>query len=157
VGGNMAAIVSLLAKERHGPALRAQILFWPVTDAHFENSSYRQFAEGHFLTRGMMKWFWDNYTTNVDERRSILASPLQATTEQLAGLPPALVQTAEFDVLRDEGEAYARKLQAAGVDVVAVRYAGTIHDFGLLNALSRVPSTRQALHQAAEMLQQRLQ
>ncbi len=157
VGGNMAAVVSLLVKERHGPALRAQILFWPVTDAHFENTSYTQFAEGHFLTRGMMQWFWDNYTTSAEERRSIHASPLQATAEQLAGLPPALVQTAESDVLRDEGEAYARKLQAAGVEVVAVRYAGTIHDFGLLNALSRVPSTRQALHQASETLRQRLQ
>jgi acetyl esterase len=157
VGGNMAAVVSLLAKERNGPALRAQILFWPVTDAHFENASYGQFAEGHFLTRSMMEWFWSNYTTSADERRSIHTSPLLATTEQLAGLPPALVQTAEFDVLRDEGEAYARKLQAAGVEVVAARYAGTIHDFGLLNALSRVPSTRQALHQAAETLRQRLQ
>lgn len=157
VGGNMAAVVCLMAKERQGPALRAQILFWPVTDAHFENASYVQFAEGHFLTRGMMQWFWDNYTTSADERRSIHASPLLATADQLAGLPPALVQTAEFDVLRDEGEAYARKLQAAGVEVVAVRYAGTIHDFGLLNALSRVPSTRQALHQAAETLRLRLQ
>ena len=156
VGGNMAAVVSLMAKERRGPALRAQILFWPVTDAHFENSSYQQFAEGHFLTRGMMKWFWDNYTTSADERQSIHASPLQATGEQLAGLPPALVQTAEFDVLRDEGEAYARKLQAAGVEVVALRYNGTIHDFGLLNALSATPATRAALHQAAATLRERL-
>lgn len=157
VGGNMAAVVSLLAKERHGPALRSQVLFWPVTDARFDNASYNQFAEGHFLTRGMMQWFWNNYTTSSEERQSAYASPLQATSVELAGLPPALVQTAEFDVLRDEGEAYARKLQAAGVDVVAVRYAGTIHDFGLLNALSRAPSTRIALHQAAETLRQRLQ
>ena len=128
-----------------------------MTDAQFENASYTQFAEGHFLTRGMMQWFWDNYTTSAEERRSIHASPLRATAGQLAGLPPALVQTAEFDVLRDEGESYARKLQTAGVEVVAVRYAGTIHDFGLLNALSRIPSTHQALHQAAEMLRQRLQ
>jgi acetyl esterase len=156
VGGNMAAVVSLMAKERGGPALRAQILFWPVTDARFENGSYREFGEGHFLTRSMMAWFWDNYTTDAADRRHIHASPLQATKEQLHGLPPALVQTAEFDVLRDEGEAYARNLQAAGVEVVAARYAGTIHDFGLLNALSQVPSTRAALHQAAEILRQRL-
>ena len=152
VGGNMATVVSLLAKDRHGPALRAQILFWPVTDAAFENGSYQQYANGHFLTRAMMRWFWDNYTTSAEERRSIYASPLQATPDQLAGLPPALVQTAEFDVLRDEGEAYARKLQAAGVTVVATRYNGTIHDYGLLNALSEVPSTRAALRQAADTL-----
>jgi len=156
VGGNMAAVVSLMAKERGSPALRAQVLFWPVTDAHFENASYAQFAEGHFLTRSMMVWFWDNYTTDPVERRQIHASPLQATKKQLQGLPPALVQTAEFDVLRDEGEAYARNLQAAGVEVIATRYGGTIHDFGLLNALSQVPSTRAALHQAAETLRQRL-
>lgn len=156
VGGNMATVVSLMAKVRGGPALRVQVLFWPVTDAHFENSSYTQFADGHFLTRPMMIWFWDNYTVSPVERQQIHASPLLATNEQLQGLPPALVQTAEFDVLRDEGEAYARKLQAAGVEVVSARYAGTIHDFGLLNALSQVPSTRAALHQAAETLRQRL-
>jgi len=157
VGGNMAAVVSLMAKERGGPALRAQILFWPVTDAHFENDSYSQFAQGHFLTRPMMQWFWDNYTVSPTERQEIHASPLLATPAQLKGLPPALIQTAEFDVLRDEGEAFARKLQAAGVEVVAARYSGTIHDFGLLNALAQVPSTRAALHQAAETLRQRLQ
>ena len=156
VGGNMAAVVSLMAKDRSGPKLRYQVLFWPVTDAHFENSSYAQFAEGHFLTRSMMTWFWDNYTTSPQERQQIYASPLQATREQLTGLPSALVQTAEFDVLRDEGEAYARKLSAAGVTVTAVRYSGTIHDFGLLNALSQTPATRAALHQAAEALKANL-
>ena len=156
VGGNMATVVSLMAKDRHGPALRAQILFWPVTDAAFENGSYQQFAEGHFLTRAMMRWFWDNSTTNAEERHSIYASPLQATPAQLAGLPPTLIQTAEFDVLRDEGEAYARKLQAAGVTVVSTRYNGTIHDYGLLNALSNVSSTRAALRQAGETLRESL-
>ena len=156
VGGNMAAVVSLMAKDRKGPALRAQVLFWPVTDAHFENTSYAQFGEGHFLTRAMMKWFWDNYTTSPQDRQQIYASPLLATTAQLTGLPPALVQTAEFDVLRDEGEAYARKLEAAGVEVTSVRYGGMIHDFGLLNAISRMPATRTALHQASEMLKQNL-
>ena len=156
VGGNMAAVVSLMAKDRNGPKLRYQILFWPVTDAHFENSSYAQFANGHFLTRSMMTWFWDNYTTSPLERQHIYASPLQATNDQLKGLPPALVQTAEFDVLRDEGESYARKLTAAGVAVTAVRYSGTIHDFGLLNALSQTPATRAALHQAAEALKENL-
>ena len=157
VGGNMAAVVALMAKNKGTPAIRYQVLFWPVTDANFENGSYDQFAEGHFLTRNMMKWFWDNYTADITQRNEIYASPLLATTEQLKGLPPALVQTAEMDVLRDEGEAYARKLDAAGVGVTAVRYNGMIHDFGLLNALSEVPGTRSAVLVASEELKKHLQ
>lgn len=157
VGGNMAAVVALMAKEKGTPALKFQLLLWPVTDASFENASYQQFAEGHFLTRNMMKWFWDSYTTDARQRAEIHASPLRASIDQLKGLPPALVQTAEFDVLRDEGEAYARKLDAAGVPVTAVRYNGMIHDFGLLNVLSQVPATRSALQQAAEELKKHLQ
>jgi acetyl esterase len=126
-------------------------------NANFENASYDQFADGHFLTRNMMKWFWDNYTTDPKQRQDVYASPLQATTERLKGLPPALIQTAEKDVLRDEGEAYARKLDAAGVDVTVVRYNGLIHDYGLLNALSQVPSVRSAILQASEELKKRLQ
>jgi acetyl esterase len=156
VGGNMAAVVALMAKAKGAPALRAQVLFWPVTNANFENASYDEFANGHFLTKDMMKWFWDAYTTDAKQRQDIYASPLLATAEQMKGLPPALVQTAEKDVLRDEGEAYARKLDAAGVTVVSTRYSGMIHDFGLLNVLSSVPSTRAALHQASEELKQRL-
>ena len=157
VGGNMAAVVALMAKEKGTPALKFQLLLWPVTDASFENASYQQFAEGHFLTRNMMKWFWDSYTTDARQQAEIHASPLRASTDQLKGMPPALVQTAEFDVLRDEGEAYARKLDAAGVPVTAVRYNGMIHDFGLLNVLSQVPATRSALQQAAEELKKHLQ
>ncbi len=156
VGGNMATAVALMAKAKGTPALRAQVLFWPVTNANFENASYNEFANGHFLTKGMMKWFWDAYTSNPAQRQEIYASPLQATAEQLKGLPPTLIQTAEKDVLRDEGEAYARKLDAAGVKVVATRYNGMIHDFGLLNALADVPATRAALHQASEELKARL-
>ena len=156
VGGNMAAVVALMAKEKGAPALKSQVLFWPVTNASFENSSYDEFANDHFLTRNMMKWFWDAYTTDPKQRQEIYASPLLATAEQLKGLPPALVQTAEKDVLRDEGEAYARKLDAAGVSVVTTRYDGMIHDFGLLNVLSGVPATRVALHQASEELRTRL-
>ncbi len=156
VGGNMAAVIALLAKERGGPAIRYQVLFWPVTDARFDTASYERFAEGHFLTRPLMQWFWDNYTTADADRASIHASPLRATQAQLQGLPPALVQTAEFDVLRDEGEAYARNLRDAGVEVTAVRYNGTIHDFGLLNALSQTPSTKAALLQASTELRNRL-
>lgn len=156
VGGNMAAVVSLMAKEQGAPRLRAQVLLWPVTDANFDTPSYRQYADGHFLTRNMMTWFWDHYTTDQGKRREIHASPLQATPAQLQGLPPTLIQTAEFDVLRDEGEAYGRKLDAAGVQVKTVRYNGMIHDFGLLNVLADLPATRSAIDQAAQELKQRL-
>ena len=156
VGGNMAAVVSLMAKDKGTPAIKFQLLLWPVTDANFETASYNQYAEGHFLTKNMMKWFWDNYTTDANQRAEIYASPLRATTDQLKGLPPALIQTAGADVLRDEGEAYARKLDAAGVPVTAVRYNGMIHDYGLLNVVSQVPSVRSALLQASDELKQHL-
>ncbi|WP_422403717.1 alpha/beta hydrolase [Pseudomonas sp. GZD-209] len=157
VGGNMAAVVAIKAKEAGTPKLRFQALLWPVTDANFNNASYNQFAEGHFLTRNMMQWFWNSYTTDPRQRDDIHASPLRASLEQLKGLPPALVQTAEMDVLRDEGEAYARKLDAAGVSVTAVRYNGMIHDYGLLNVLSTVPAVRSAMDQAAQALKTHLQ
>lgn len=157
VGGNMAAVVALKAKEAGVPKLRFQLLLWPVTDASFETGSYQQFAEGHFLTRNMMKWFWDSYTTDPKQRAERFASPLRATPEQLKGLPPALVQTAEFDVLRDEGEAYARKLDAAGVTVTAVRVNGMIHDYGLLNPLAHIPAVQAAMRQAGNELKEHLQ
>ena len=157
VGGNMAAVVALKAKEAGTPKLSFQLLLWPVTDANLETASYNQFAQGHFLTKPLMKWFWDNYTTDPKQRAERFASPLQATTEQLKGLPPALVQTAEFDVLRDEGEAYARKLDAAGVTVTAVRYNGMIHDYGLLNPLAHISAVQAALRQAGAELKQHLQ
>ncbi|WP_348748572.1 alpha/beta hydrolase [Pseudomonas rhodesiae] len=156
VGGNMAAVVSLMAKDKGTPAIKFQLLLWPVTDANFETASYNQYAEGHFLTKNMMKWFWDNYTTDAKQRTEIYASPLRATTAQLKGLPPAMVQTAGADVLRDEGEAYARKLDEAGVPVTAVRYNGMIHDYGLLNVVSQVPAVRSALLQASDELKQHL-
>ena len=156
-GGNLAAAVTLQAKAKGTPKIRYQVLFWPVTDANFETGSYHQFANGYFLSRNMMKWFWDNYTAAPMQRKEILASPLQATTDQLKGLPPALIQVAELDVLRDEGEAYGRKLDAAGVDVTLVRYDGVIHDFGLLNAISELPATRAALQQAATGLRRHLE
>ncbi|CAE6947149.1 alpha/beta hydrolase [Ectopseudomonas khazarica] len=156
VGGNMAAVVALKAKAAGTPKLRFQLLLWPVTDANFNNASYNQFAEGHFLTRGMMEWFWDNYTSDPKQRNEIYASPLRASLEQLQGLPPALVQTAEMDVLRDEGEAYARRLNAAGVAVTSVRYNGMIHDYGLLNVVAEVPAVRSAMDQAAQALKNSL-
>ena len=152
VGGNMAAVVSLMAKEKGAPNINFQLLLWPVTDANFENASYQEFANGHFLTKNMMRWFWDNYTTKAQQRNEIYASPLRATLEQLKGLPPALIQTAQKDVLRDEGEAYGAKLDAAGVDVTVTRYNGMIHDFGLLNVLKDVPAVHSALLQASAEL-----
>lgn len=157
VGGNMVAAVALQAKERHTPAIRYQVMFWPVTDARFETGSYNQFSNGYFLSKNMMKWFWDNYTTKESDRRNILASPLEASSAQLKGLPPTLIQTAELDVLRDEGEAFGRKLDAAGVPVTVTRYNGMIHDYGLLNALSEEPTVRTALSQAAHELRTHLQ
>ena len=145
VGGNMSAALTLMAKERGGVALRQQVLFYPVTDASFDTPSYHEFAEGYFLRRDGMQWFWDQYTTDAAERAQITASPLRATTEQLTGLPPALVITAEADVLRDEGEAYAVNLREAGVPVTAVRIGGVIHDFVLLDALRDTHGAKAAM------------
>lgn len=156
VGGNMATVVALMAKDKKGPEIKLQVLFWPVTNVNFETESYNLFSKGRFLTKSLMMWMWDNYTTDPNKRKEIYASPLQATTEQLKGLPTALVQTAENDILRDEGEAYARKLDEAGVKVTATRYNGMIHDWGLLNALSEVSGTQSALLQAAAELKKAL-
>jgi acetyl esterase len=152
VGGNMAAAIVLLAKERGGPKINYQVLFYPVTDSNFDTPSYRAYQDGYFLTREAMKWFWDNYTSNQTNRKEPTVSPLQASIEQLKGLPPALVINGEFDVLRDEGEAYAHKLMDAGVLVTAVRYHGTIHDFVMLNPLSDTPAARGAIEQASHKL-----
>lgn len=156
VGGNMAAVVALMAKDKKGPEIKLQVLLWPVTNASFETASYHDFANDRFLTRNMMIWFWDNYTTNPGDRSQIYASPLLATTQQLQHLPPALVQTAENDVLRDEGEAYARKLDEAGVPVTLTRYEGLIHDYGLLNPLAHVPAIKTAILQAAVVIRETL-
>jgi acetyl esterase/lipase len=156
VGGNMTTATALRCKKEGGPQVRLQVLFWPVTDATFDTPSYHAYAEKHFLTRNMMKWFWDSYTTDAAARAEIYASPLRASLEELAGLPPALVQTAELDVLRDEGEAYARKLNLAGVEVTHLRIGGVIHDYGLLNPISQVPAVQAALRQAGNELKRRL-
>ncbi|OWA37436.1 esterase [Saccharibacillus sp. O16] len=145
VGGNMTAAITLMAKERSGPKIAKQLLFYPVTDASFETESYNQFAEGYFLMKEGMKWFWDQYTTDPAERDQITASPLRATIEQLKGLPEALVITGEADVLRDEGEAYANKLREAGVPVTAARFQGIIHDFVMLNALAETNAKKGAM------------
>src|SRR5690606_41069990 len=121
VGGKMSAVTALEAKVENGPEIKAQILLWPVTDATFSQESYRKFATDRFLTVPIMKWMWDQYTTDLEERKSIYASPLQASLEELKGLPPAVIMVAENDILRDEGEAYGRKLDQAGVEVTTVR------------------------------------
>ncbi|GAA1307296.1 alpha/beta hydrolase [Streptomyces sanglieri] len=135
VGGCMSTVFALMNKDRGGIDLKAEALLYPVTDADFGTSSYLQFAEGYYLTRDGMKWFWDAYTTDPAQRAEVYASPLRAPLEQLRGLPPTLVITDEADVLRDEGEQYAGKLREAGVDVTSVRVAGMIHDFLLLDSL----------------------
>ena len=152
VGGNMTAAVTLMAKQRGGPRLAAQLLYYPVTDASFDTDSYHQFATGYWLRRDAMQWFWDQYTTDPQERAQITASPLRAGLEELAGLPPALVVVGEADVLRDEGEAYAAKLRAAGVLVTAVRYQGIVHDFVMVNALRDTLAARAATAQGGEFL-----
>lgn len=135
VGGNMAAVLTLMAKDRGDVEIKQQILLYPVTNANFDTGSYHQFAQHYFLAREGMQWFWDQYTETDQQRDEIYASPLRASVDQLKGLPPALVITAEADVLRDEGEAYAAKLREAGVAVTQVRVGGVIHDFMMLNAL----------------------
>jgi acetyl esterase len=152
VGGNMAAAVTLMAKERGGPKISFQVLFYPVTDANFETESYKTFADGPWLTKKAMQWFWDAYLPDASKRKEITATPLNASLDQLKGLPDALTVVDENDVLRDEGEAYARKLAQAGVRVTSVRYNGTIHDFVLLNPIANTPAVRGALQQATNAL-----
>jgi acetyl esterase len=156
VGGNMAAAITLMAKQRRGPNIAFQVLFYPVTDSGFDTLSYTQFADGPWLTKRAMQWFWDAYLPDHAARREPTATPLNASPEQFAGLPEALVIVDENDVLRDEGEAYARKLSDAGVRVTSVRYNGTIHDFVMLNALADTPATRGAIAQAAGALRRAL-
>jgi len=152
VGGNMATALTILAKYRKGQRIHKQLLFYPVTNAAFDTGSYREFAEGYYLYRDGMKWFWDQYTTSESDRAHIAASPLRATVEQLKGLPDALIITDEADVLRDEGEAYAKKLLEAGVDTTAVRILGIIHDFVMLNALDETNGCRAAMDLAVSWI-----
>jgi acetyl esterase len=156
VGGNMAAALTLMAKERGDVTFVQTSMYYPVTDAAMDTASYEEFAEGYYLSRKAMEWFWDAYTTDPAERAQITASPNQATTEQLEGLPPTLLFVDEADVLRDEGEAYAAKLRLAGVPVTTVRYDGVVHDFMLLNAMSEARATRAAIAQATGFLREAL-
>jgi acetyl esterase len=152
VGGNMAAVMTLMSAARKGPKISFQILIYPVTSAAMDTRSYKDFADGPWLTAKAMSWFWDAYLPDKKKRMEIFASPLNATVAQLKGLPPAFVITDENDVLRDEGEEYASKLMSAGVEVAAVRYGGTIHDFVMLNALANTAPAKAAVCQIADVL-----
>lgn len=156
VGGNMTAVTTLKAKEAGGPNIRFQLMFWPIVDADFETGSYKLFGQDRFLTTPLMKWMYDMYIKDPAKRKDIYASPLRASIEQLKGLPPALIQVAENDVLRDEGEAYGRKLDEAGVKVTCIRYNGMIHDFGLLNGLAELPAVKSLFVHAAPELEKYL-
>jgi acetyl esterase len=156
VGGNMAAALTLMAKERGDVHFVQQCLFYPVTDAAMDTGSYQEFATGYFLTAKAMEWFWDAYLPDHAQRSAITVSPNRASEDQLAGLPPAYVCVDEADVLRDEGEAYAAKLRAAGVPTTTVRYDGITHDFMMLNPLSQTRATRGAIAQAIATLRSAL-
>lgn len=156
VGGNMTAALTLMAKERTGPKLAAQLVMYPVTDADLDTASYLEFAEGPWLTREAMRWFWDAYLPDKSRRSEPTATPLNASLEQLRGLPPAMIVTDENDVLRDEGEAYAHRLAQAGVPVTSVRYLGTIHDFVLLNPIAGAPAARGLVAQGSAFLRSAL-
>jgi acetyl esterase len=156
VGGGMTAALALMANERGDVRFVQQSMYYPVTDAAMDTGSYEQFADGYFLTAKTMAWFWDAYLPEFERRSEPFASPLRASDEQLRGLAPAFVIVDEADVLRDEGEAYAAHLRAAGVPVTTVRYDGITHDFMMLNPLSRTHATRAAIAQAIAVLREAL-
>ncbi|GMA53532.1 hypothetical protein GCM10025857_48890 [Alicyclobacillus contaminans] len=148
----MSTVITIMTKQRNGIPIQQQVLYYPVTDASFDTESYSQFAEGYYLTKEGMQWFWDQYTTNESERNEITASPLKANEEVLKGLPKAFILTAEADVLRDEGEAYARKLRDAGVEVTQVRFQGIIHDFVMINSMDQTNAARAAMDLSTEWI-----
>lgn len=152
VGGNMSIATSLMAKKNKGPEIKVQVLLWPVTDTNFDTESYNIYGEQRFLTSSLMKWMFDQYTTDPKQRKEIYLAPLKASLDELKGLPPTLIQVAENDILRDEAEALGRKLDEAGVDVTTLRYNGVIHDFGLLNGFANIPETRSLIIYTAAVL-----
>jgi acetyl esterase len=156
-GGNMTTAFCMMAKDKGGPGIKLQILMWPATDASFTEDSYEKYGQQRFLTTPLMKWSWDRYITDITQRKEKYASPLQASLEELKDLPPALIQVAENDILRDEGEAYGRKLEQAGVKVLSVRYNGMIHDFGMLNGLAETAQVKGLIELAAAELKKHLQ
>jgi acetyl esterase len=156
VGGNMTAALTLMAQERGDVRFVHQSMYYPVTDAAMDTGSYEQFAEGYYLSAKAMAWFWDAYAPDAERRSEPFCSPLRASEAALAALPPALLIVDEADVLRDEGEAYAARLRAAGVAVTTVRYDGAIHDFMMLDPLHATRATRGAIAQAVAVLRDAL-
>ena len=156
VGGNMTAVLAILAKQRGDVTFVHQSMYYPVTDAAQDTDSYVEFADGPFLTAKAMAWFWDAYCPDEARRSEITASPLRASLDDLAGLPEAFLIVDENDVLRDEGEAYARKLTEAGVRTTSVRFNGAIHDLLMLNPLRDTAATTAALDQAIHVLRKAL-
>ncbi|OJG81582.1 alpha/beta hydrolase fold protein [Enterococcus pallens] len=155
VGGNMATVITMLAKDRQGPKINQQLLYYPVTNHSFDTDSYNQFATDYFLAKDGMKWFWDNYLPEGQDTTIKTISPLQATKEELTGLPAAMILNGEADVLRDEGEEYARHLRDAGVDVSQVRFQGMIHDFVMVNSMDQSNAARAAMDLSTAWLNKR--
>ena len=145
VGGNMTIAMTLMSKYRNGPVIDKQLLYYPVTNACFNTCTYEQFATDYYLYRAGMIWFWQQYAPSAAARNEITASPLRASHDQLCGLPPAMIINGEADVLREEGESYARRLRMAGIDVTAIRIQGMIHDFVMLNSLDQTAACRTAM------------
>jgi acetyl esterase/lipase len=152
VGATLAAALTMLAKDRGGPAIRQQVLLTPATDAGAVTPSWQRYGSGRYLTAALMRHCWEQYAPQAASRSHRYVSPLRATTEQLRALPPALVITAENDPLRDEGQAYAYQLQAAGVETSTFCVSGTIHDFLVFNALHQLPSTIATLNLICQRL-----
>jgi len=149
-GGNMTIVTCLKAKENNGPKIKCQVLMWPYSDASTDFDSYKEFGKERFLTTSLMEWMCDNYLSNTDEYDDIHVSPMRATSEQLAGLPPTLIEVAENDILRDGGEELGRHLDAAGVYTTTIRFNGVTHDWGLLNGFAEIsPVKSLALFSAA--------
>jgi acetyl esterase len=155
VGGNMSTATALMANAKGKQLFKVEVLLWPVTNADFENESWKAYGTQRFLTASLMKWMWNNYAT-VEQRKEIYACPLQATAKDMKGLPPTLIMVAENDILRDEGEAYGRKLDDAGITETTIRFNGVIHDFGLLNGLAELPQTKSMFLEAAATLKKYL-
>ena len=156
VGGNMSAAIALMAKDKKGPAIKMQVLLYPAVGADFNTGSYKEFADGRFLTRDFMEFGWNLYAPDAATRKDRYAVPMVATKEQLTGLPRTLIQTAENDPLRDEGEAYGKKLREAGVNSVTTRYEGVIHDFGILNGINTVPAVQESVKEVVRQLSEAL-
>ena len=155
VGGNMATATALMANAKGKQLFKVEVLMWPVTNADFEDGSWKSYGAQRFLTAPLMKWMWDNYIP-VEKRNEIYACPLLATPADMKGLPPTLIMVAENDILRDEGEAYGRKLDDAGITETTIRFNGMIHDFGLLNGLADIPQTKELFMEASATLKKYL-